>query len=184
MRHLPACSGPGGLRKGTMASASTFVWQKAAPEPALAPTPDSLVPAHVSLVPFELLSQCWSPEPVRPSEPACGPFKRNCWGLCLTQLKSLLVFTARGYGDFSSWLWYPGPGGLVWGWDPLPLSGDLCSRDISPDFYPTRVGVTSSLFRVSASRHSLCGGFIPLVVGLPSARFPAVLRGGGSVTEL
>ena len=32
-----------------------------------------------------------------------------------------MVFTVRSYGDFSSWHWSPGLGGLVWGYDPLFL---------------------------------------------------------------
>ena len=29
------------------------------------------------------------------------------------------VFTARSYGDLSSWSWNPGLCGLAWGWNPL-----------------------------------------------------------------
>ena len=47
------------LRKGIMASASTFVWQKAAP-PALALIPDNSVFPSMSLAPLELLPQHWS----------------------------------------------------------------------------------------------------------------------------
>ena len=47
--HQPAIFVGGGLKKGIMASVSTFVRQKAA----------SLV---LALVPFELLPQCWSSE--------------------------------------------------------------------------------------------------------------------------
>lgn len=43
-----------GLRIGTIASASTFVWEKDAP-PALALILDSSVPSPLSLVFFELL---------------------------------------------------------------------------------------------------------------------------------
>ena len=39
----------GGLRKGTMASASTSVWEKAAP-PGFALKPDNSVPPQMSLV--------------------------------------------------------------------------------------------------------------------------------------
>ena len=54
-----------GLRKGRMASSSTFVWQKAAtppPAPALTLVPDNSVPYSMSLVPFELFPQHWSSE--------------------------------------------------------------------------------------------------------------------------
>ena len=48
--------------------------------------------------------------------------------LPLPQPKSLLVFTARSYGDFFSWHWIPGLGGVVWGWDPLLLGEPLQLR--------------------------------------------------------
>lgn len=44
-------------------------------------------------------------------------------GLHLTQPQPLLVFTARGYGDFSSRCWNPGLGGSVYVWDPSLLQG-------------------------------------------------------------
>ena len=74
--HPPA--GSGGLSKGTMASASTSVWEKAAPL-ALSLKPDNSVPPHMSLVPFELLPQCQSSEGVSLSKSVCWPFKRNAW---------------------------------------------------------------------------------------------------------
>ena len=43
----------------------------------------------------------------------CGPFTPGY--LCVTQPQSLLLFTARSYGDFSSQHWNPGFGSLVWG---------------------------------------------------------------------
>ena len=49
-----------------------------------------------------------------------GPFKRRL--LRILQFLPLpqppLVFTARSYGDLSSWHWNSGLGGLMWGWDP------------------------------------------------------------------
>ena len=60
---------------------------------------------------------------------------------CLTEPQSPLVFTARSYGDFSSWHWNPGLGGLIWGWDTSLLRGKLHSLDIHPDFYPPHVGM-------------------------------------------
>ena len=61
---LSECMGVG-IRKGTIASASTFVGQKATPSPsALALMPDSLVPLFMSLVLFKLLPRSWSSEGV------------------------------------------------------------------------------------------------------------------------
>ena len=48
-----------------------------------------------------------------------GPFKQSLlhiWQFLL-QPQSLLVFTARIYGDLSSWCWNPGLCSLGWGWD-------------------------------------------------------------------
>ena len=59
--YLPACSVAllgGGLSKGTVASACTSVWEKAALPPALALMPDNSVPPHMSLVLFSLLPLC------------------------------------------------------------------------------------------------------------------------------
>ena len=72
-----ACSG-GGLSRGTMASASTSVWEKAAP-PALTKKPDNSVNACVSLVPFELLPHHWSSEGVSVCKSMCGLLKRYAW---------------------------------------------------------------------------------------------------------
>ena len=55
--HLPASFVGRMLRLETMASSSTFAWQKAAP-PALTLS-DTSVPPHVSMVPFKLLPQSW-----------------------------------------------------------------------------------------------------------------------------
>lgn len=63
---VPACQcrlGEGRLKKGTMASTSTSIWEKAA-TPALSLKPDFTVSHHIALVPFELLIQCWSAERV------------------------------------------------------------------------------------------------------------------------
>ena len=43
--------------------------------------------------------------------------------LCFIQPQSWLVFTARSYENLSSQHWNPTLGGLMWGWDPLPLRG-------------------------------------------------------------
>lgn len=64
------------LRKGKMAFASTFIWEKATP-PALSLTPVNLVPPRISLAPFKLLPQCWSSEGVCLSKLVYKLFKRN-----------------------------------------------------------------------------------------------------------
>ena len=65
-----------------------------------------------SLVPFKLLTWYCSSEGLSSSNSVYGFCKRNYLGnqkfLPLTQ--SSLVFTARGYGDLSSWHWNPGLG--------------------------------------------------------------------------
>ena len=76
--RLPAGSVGEGLRKGKMASASTSFWEKAA-FPALALMPDNSFPPHMSLVPFELLPQCWSSEGVSSSMSVCGPLRGIAW---------------------------------------------------------------------------------------------------------
>ena len=77
--HSLACCEERGLRKGTMASASTSAWEKAAPL-ALTMMPDYSVTPHMSLVPFKLLSLSWSSEGVSLSKSVHRPFKRNCPG--------------------------------------------------------------------------------------------------------
>ena len=112
----------GGLRRGTMLSASSSVLEKAIP-PALALMPDTSVPPCMPLLPFKLLPRCWSPEGVSPSKCLCGPCKRNCLGLqqFFPPAQSPLVFTASSHGDLSSWHGNPRLERLVWGWDPSLL---------------------------------------------------------------
>lgn len=64
---LPAGCVGGRLRKGTMASANTSVWEKTT-SPALVLMPDNSVPPPMSLVPLELLPQRWSSEGVSPGK--------------------------------------------------------------------------------------------------------------------
>lgn len=98
--HPPAlvgCRGEEGFNKGTMAPASTSVWERAAP-PALAPKPNNSDPPHISLVLLELLPLLWSLWQVFASEFVCGPFQRTpgfTAALCLTLVDSPLIFTAR-----------------------------------------------------------------------------------------
>ena len=87
--------------KETKASASTSVWEKAAP-PALALMPDTLSPPRLPLVPFRLLPWCWS-SGVSLSKSMCGPFKRNSQGF-----QQFLFSSASVPADFCSQkLWGP-----------------------------------------------------------------------------
>ena len=100
IRCPPASSGGGGLRKGTIASASTSAWEKAIP-PVLTLLPDNSVPPHMSLVPAKLLPLHWSSEGVSLSRSVCRAFRRNCLHsriVCLPQPRPPLVFTVRSYG--------------------------------------------------------------------------------------
>ena len=78
--HLPAGSVRGRLRKSTMASASTSVWERAVP-PALALMPDNSFSPCMSLMSFNILPLHWGSEEVSPSKSVSGPFKRNCLGI-------------------------------------------------------------------------------------------------------
>ena len=67
---------------------------------------------------------CTGPSRGTPGTPARSP---------RTQPNSLLAFTARSFGDLSSWRW-----------DPSLLGGGLCSPDVPPPLflsrYPVRMG--------------------------------------------
>lgn len=111
-------AGLGEAQQRNMMLASTPVCEKAAP-PALTLEPDNSVTPCMFLVPFQLLPQHWSSEQVSPYGGGVGVVAalRGMLGtaaaLLLTQSQSLLVFTARSYGDLSSWYWNPGFGSLV-----------------------------------------------------------------------
>ena len=103
-----------------MASARTSVWEKAA-LPALLPITENSVSPHMSLLPFRLLPQHRSSEPVILSKCVGGPFKRNCLGF--RQFLSSTASIPMGFPSQKLWglvfqtleIW---AGGLVWGWDP------------------------------------------------------------------
>ena len=80
--------------------------------PDLTLIPDTSVSPCMPLVPFKLLPPCWSSEGMSLSKSACHFVKVNCLGLkkFLPPTQSLLVFTARSYGDLSSWHWNSGLG--------------------------------------------------------------------------
>ena len=67
----------------------------------------------------------------------CRSVKRNCLGIqqFFPPTQPLLVFTARIYGDLSSWHWNPGLGGPGVGLRLLTPEMSL------PNFYPLRMGV-------------------------------------------
>ena len=132
----PACW----LRKGIMASASTFVWENTAPS-AVTLTPDHSVLPICPWCPSAGTQRKW----VQVS-PCVGPLRgtpRTPVTLCLTHLQSKLVFTARSYGDFFAWPWNPGLGGWC-GVTSVSSGGDLCIQDIPPNFYLPHVGVGSA----------------------------------------
>ena len=162
--HQAASSVGEGLRKGTVVSASTSIWEKDAP-PGLTLMPDNSVPPHMSLVPFELLPQWWTLEGISLSKLVCGPFKRNCLGLqkpsallshnpCWSLEPEIMRTSLPGTGTLSFRVWYtPGV--------------DLRSQDIPPGCYPPHVDVGPAL---SASLPlppvSMCFFLISLVVKL------------------
>ena len=135
--HLPAGSVGGGLSKGTMASASTSVWEKAA-FPALTLMPNNSFPTYMSVMPFKLLPLRWSSEGVSANKSVCRPFKKNCLGLQKFPSSSASIpavfHSQKLWGTLSSWHWSPGLWGLMWAWDILLLGGDLCSLDIFINF--------------------------------------------------
>lgn len=85
-----------------MASFSTFVWEEVSP-PAFALKPNNVVLLHLSMAPFELLLQCWSPERVSSlASKSRQEFFKKTPGtpaiLHLIQPQSLLIFTTSSMG--------------------------------------------------------------------------------------
>ena len=90
----PACQlREEGSEKETIVSASTSVWEKAAPT-AVSLMPDNSVPPHMFPMYFEVLLHCLSSETVSLSKSMCGPFKRNSWDSRspLSHLAKILVY--------------------------------------------------------------------------------------------
>ena len=76
-------------------------------------------------------------------------------------------FHSQKLWGLSSWLWNPGLGGLVWGWDPTLLRGEFRRPDIPSNYYLPLVGVGPACFVSPPSYQSRCGFFFkPLVIGL------------------
>ena len=101
----------------------------------------------------------------------CEPRKRNTWtpeAFHVPQPQSPLVFAARSYGDFSSWHWNPGMGGLVCGW-ALLLSERTSAAEIHLPIFIHHLWVWDQPIRhLCPSYQSPCGFFFKsLVAGLP-----------------
>lgn len=102
---VPTCASRlswGTVQERTMASASTFAWERAAP-PAPALKPNNSVPQCMSLIPFKLMPQRWSSEQVHqqvhpcaghlrgtPETPAAFRLSHNLCRLSLPKLWGLL----------------------------------------------------------------------------------------------
>ena len=140
--HLPASFAVGGFRKRTMPSASMLSGR-------MLPCSWEQILQFLPLCPWCLLNFCPSAGAQREwvHVSACvGPLRRTAWNsrsFCLPQPQSSLFFTARSYGDSTSWHWRPGLGSLRWGWDPSLL------------IYPSQFllathGCRTSLFCISA----------------------------------
>ena len=111
----PACQVcRGQLSKRTMASASTWVWEKAVPPPPPAPIlmPDTLVPSYIPWCPLSCCpsARTWSKwvrislctGPLREMSGPSSPLSHS--------VTILLVFTARYYWEFSYLHWTLGRG--------------------------------------------------------------------------
>ena len=165
-RHSASVWG-GSLRKGTMASASTFIWKKAAPQ-ALTLMPDNSVPPWLSLV---LLSCCPSAG-LRVGESVPEPCKRNCLGLhqpsdCTASVPA--VFNSQklwGLTFLALEPWTTGPG--ICYSDPLLLR-ETSNTKIPLPIFTHHTGVWDQpVLRLHPSYKSQCGFlFNSLGVGLP-----------------
>ena len=121
IRHPPAGSVGAQLRKGTMASASTSVWDKAAPLAHTGAEQFSFSP-YVS-GDFKLLFPCWSSEGVSLSKSVHEPFKRNCLGL--QKFLSSTASTPAGFYSQSLGTFYPVTGTLGGAWC---VAGSTCNK--------------------------------------------------------
>ena len=127
-----------------------FCLGEAAP-PALALMPDNSVPLCISLIPFKLLPGFGAQRVWIWVNPCVGTLKGTAWGLQKPLPHSASIsagFTARSYGDFSSWQWNPVLRLWCYAGTPHSSGGCLCSQDIPPDFKPPHmdVGQTHSTF--------------------------------------
>ena len=105
--------------------------------------------SHVPLVPFQLLTQCWSPEgmSLHKSLVYFRPFKRRCLRILQFLLPPQLppVFTARSYGDLSVFLALEPQAG----WSGVGLAS-LVTEVYLPMFI-RHTWVWDHLFHISAS---------------------------------
>ena len=166
---LPVTSVGGGFIKGTIASASSSVWEKAA-HSALTLIWDNSVSPYLSLVPFKLMPQCWSSESMIPISPCVGSLGGNFRDSRSPPSHS--GTTPTSFYSQKSWEllllalepWGGGPGV---GLGPLALWGTLHLRCLS-QLLSITCGCWTTLFCASASPTSLWSSFFfnSLVVGL------------------
>ena len=93
--------------------------------------PETSVPPYLPLVPFKLLSLCWSSERVSLSKSVCGSLGGTAWdSRSFFQQLNPCFSAARTYGDLSTCIGKPG------------VELGLFAPKITPlNFYPLHVGV-------------------------------------------
>ena len=155
--HPRAGSVGGGLSKGTMASASTSVWEKAA-FPALTLMPNNSFPTYMSVMPFKLLPLRWSSEGVSANKSVCRPFKKNCLGLQKFPSSSAsipAVFHSQKLWGLVFLALKSCAGGPCVRFKLLTPLGVSLKPRYPPQFLSATHGYGTSLFLVSAPRTSL-----------------------------
>ena len=139
--------------------------------PVLALILDNSVPPCMSLLLFKLLPLCWSSEELVQISPCMGLLRGTAWdsrSFHLSQPQSLLVFTARSFGDFSSCHWNPGLKYIVWGCDQLLFRGNSAAKLSIPIFICHTWVLDQSLCIIAPSYQTPCSFFLNfLVLGLP-----------------
>ena len=156
-RHSASVWG-GSLRKGTMASASTFIWKKAAPQ-ALTLMPDNSVPPWLSLVPLS----CCPSAGLRVGESVPEPCKRNCLGLhqpsdCTASVPAVF-HSQKLWGLFPAL--EPWAGGLEWAGTPDSSGGTSEAQISLPIFISPMWGTNSFLISVPPTSLNVASSLIP-----------------------
>lgn len=161
----PARSVGGGLRKETVASASSSAQTEAAPTPRSRPDAGQSSPPRPSLMPFGPLLRSWSSQAVSRRNSVLGPFKGNC--ARLQKFLSPTAFTPAGFHSQNLWRpifpeLEPWAGGRGVGLGPLAPETSL------PKFHPPHKGWDPPIPRLHLSYQTRCPFFFtPLVGGLP-----------------